>query len=1133
MHGHGPNTNFSGIRRMPEEIAKFLSSQDWLFGEAAGDKPRVFRRRLRIETLEQRHLMDAAAAASAVSSAWFQNIAGSTGPAHARVADWTIESTGAAAAQTATSPTAGQNVYDWIVQFDTASLGGISSVAQTASLLAGGGLQFQVIEGLGMTGMVLARSSGASLAAAESWLASDSNVASFEQDAVDQVKSIPSDPQYSQLWGMSAIDAPAAWNLTTGSQSVVVAVLDTGIDYTHCDLAANIWTNPYENEDGFVGDAHGYNFVDNSGDAMDDNSHGTHVSGTIGAVGNNGVGVAGVDWSVSLMDLKFLNSDGSGYLSDAIRAINYVTMMRTQYNVNVRVINNSWGGGEYSAAMDSAIRAAGNAGILFVAAAGNSASNNDTTPQYPASYTDPNVISVAAVDQNMNLASFSCYGATSVDVAAPGVSIYSTVPGNRYAIYSGTSMATPFVSGVAALAWAADPNATVAEVRNAILDGVTKVAALNGKVASGGVLNAYNTLELLGVHVPQGPVVGSLLASLKSVNSGAAVTLSAGGISDSSGTVTSVSFILDADNDGQYESGDTVLGSTSAISGGQASVTISTSGWNAGSYNILARAQDNSGVWSACVSTTLTVLPPDNYGNSAGTAATIGVPSSTAGAIETVGDANWFKFQAVAGKSYVFTVGLGTLPDSVLYLYDTNGAKQLAFNDDYGVGGASQIAWTAPGSGTYYVVVGGYGSNVGTYTLTAAGQDAAPVLDAIGNQTLPYSQTTLTIPLHASDADGDSLTYSVQVMTMDRLAEKAYALDQQLGLHTYANGSYYTNARGAGEKYLLGNGNGLYFLLPNGGLYRWGGSIAKSALVDTLSSAYYSNPALLYNAQTPSLTSISSASAAATISGSTLTITRQAGFTDVLCVQVGVSDGSKSDSETFTVADPFAQTAYDLDRQLGLHTYANGSYYANARGAGEKYLLGNGNGLYFLLPNGALYRWGGSIGGSTLVATLSPDYYANPALLYQAQSPAAVAAAAAAGSSSAIRAVENVGTRNVASSATEASAAAAMRLTDVAMAWLAREHGSRPDAAWSTSAVTIAPADALAALLHDEAFAGMAVADSQPEPELSLRTLDHRFGQLSIADRSDAESPGGQWDLIDSAFELPTEMLLPSNDWLA
>ena len=248
--------------------------------------------------------------------------------------------------------------------------------------------------------------------------------------------------------------------------------------------------------------------------------------------------------------------------------------------------------------------------------------------------------------------------------------------------------------------------------------------------------------------------------------------------------------------------------------------------------------------------------------------------------------------------------------------------------------------------------------------------------------------------MHASDADGDSLTYSVQAMTIDRLAQKAYTLDQQLGLHTYANGSYYTNARGAGEKYLLGNGNVLYFLLPNGALYRWGGSIAKSTLVDTLSPAYYANPALLHNAQTPSLTSISSTSVAATVSGNTLTVTREAGFTGVLCVQVSVSDGSKSDSEIFTVADPFAQKAYDLDQQLGLHTYANGSYYTNARGAGEKYMLGNGNVLYFLLPNGALYRWGGSIAGSTLVATLSPDYYANPALLYNAQSPALAAAAA-------------------------------------------------------------------------------------------------------------------------------------------
>jgi hypothetical protein len=1138
MHGHGPNTSFSGIRRMPREIAKFLTSQDWLFGEAAADKPRVFQRRLRVESLEPRHLMDAGAAASLVSPPWFQNVASTAVVDHAGAAGAAIESIGASTGQSVSATSQQQNVFDWIVQFDTASLGGVTSVAQTASLLAGGGIQFQVLEGLGLTGMVLARSSGASLADVEKWLTTDVNVASFEQDGFRQIDAVPSDPQYGQLWGMSTIDAPDAWNVTTGSSSVVVAVIDTGVDYAHRDLAANIWTNPGEiagngfddDHNGFIDDVHGYDFVNNDGDPIDDNSHGTHVAGTIAAAANNGQGVAGVNWTSSIMALKFLDSDGSGYVSDAIRAVNYATMMRTQYHVNVRVMNNSWGGGDYSSALDSAIRASAAADILFVAAAGNDASNNDANPQYPANYGAANVISVAAVDPNRSLASFSCYGASTVDVAAPGVSIYSTVPNNRYAVYSGTSMATPFVSGVAALACAAAPNATASQIRNAILGGVDKVAALQGKVASGGVLNAYHTLQLLGAQAPQGPVVASLAASPGSVNLGSPVTLSAAGIADSSGTVTSVSFLLDTNNNGQYDATDTPLGSTSSISGGQASITIGTSGWNAGSHQIFARAQDNTGAWSACAATTLTVLPPDDYGNSAAAATAIGMPSSTAGAIETTSDVDWFKFQAVAGKTYVLTVGLGTLPDSVLYLYDTNGAGQLAINDDYGSGNASQITWTAPTSGTYYAAVAGYGSNTGTYTLSAGGQDATPVLQTIGNRTLPYSQTTLTIPLHASDADGDPLTYSVQAMTLDRLAERAYNLDQQLGLHMFPNGSYYTNARGSGEKYMIGNGNVLYFILPNGSLYRWaGGSIANSTLVDTLSSAYYNNPALLHNAQTPSLTSIASASVAATISNNTLTITRQPGFTDVLCIQVRVSDGAKSDSETFTIADPYAQQAYDLDQQLGLHMYANGSYYTNARGAGEKYILGNGNVLYFTLPNGSLYRWYRGINTSTLVATLSPDYYANPALLHQAQSPAAAAAAVAAGSS-VLAAADNVAAVNVARTRAEASADAALHLTEVAMAWLAREHGTRPDAIWSTSAVAIAPADALAAPLRDEAFAAISVANSQTEPELSLAMRDHLFAQFSVEGHADAERHLGRWDLIDTMFDEPVETLLPSTD---
>ena len=430
--------------------------------------------------------------------------------------------------------------------------------------------------------------------------AANVNVASFERDAVDQVKAVPGDPQYSQLWGMNAINAPDAWNISTGSSSVVVAVIDTGVDYTHRDLAANIWTNPGEiagngiddDHNGFVDDVHGYDFVNNDGDPMDDNSHGTHVSGTIAAVGDNGQGVAGVNWSSSIMALKFLDSDGTGYLSDAIRAVNYATMMRTQYGVNVRVMNNSWGGGEYSAALESAIRASGDAGILFVAAAGNNATNNDASPQYPANYTPSNVISVAAVDQNDRLASFSCYGPTTVDIAAPGVSIYSTIPGNRYAIYSGTSMATPFVSGVAALGWAVDPTAAVAEVRNAILGGADHVAGLSGKVATSGVLNAHTTLTLLDDQPSPGPSIGSLMAAPNSVALGAAVTLKAGGIADATAAVTNVSFYLDANNNGQYDSADRLLGSSGSIANGQAAITIDSGSLGTGAHSILARAQD-------------------------------------------------------------------------------------------------------------------------------------------------------------------------------------------------------------------------------------------------------------------------------------------------------------------------------------------------------------------------------------------------------------------------------------------------------------------------------------------------------------------------------------------------------------
>ena len=388
---------------------------------------RTRHRSLHIEPLELRCLMDAAGGAAAVGAMWFETVSDAT--EHAGAATWTAEGI---TSQAISSSKSQENVYDWIVQFDTASLSGITSVAQTAALLAGNGVTFDVLCGLGLSGMVLVRSSDASFETVRSCLAADTDVASYEEDAVRQFDQTASDPDYDDLWGLNKIDASDAWDISTGSRSVVVAVLDTGVDYTHADLAANIWTNANAGSDGFGNDLHGYDFVNNDGDPMDDNGHGTHVAGTIAAVGNNGIGVTGVNWSVSLMCLKFLDSKGQGYLSDALRAVNYVTMERTVYNVNVRVINSSWGGSEYSAALKTAIDAAGDAGVLFVVAAGNTGSNNDTTAQYPANYSCDNIISVAASTQSDKLASFSSYGATSVDIAAPGVSIYSTLPGGRY-----------------------------------------------------------------------------------------------------------------------------------------------------------------------------------------------------------------------------------------------------------------------------------------------------------------------------------------------------------------------------------------------------------------------------------------------------------------------------------------------------------------------------------------------------------------------------------------------------------------------------------------------------------------------------------------------------------------------------
>lgn len=359
----------------------------------------------------------------------------------------------------------------------------------------------------------------------------DPNVAYAEPNYYYNIDVIPNDAHFGLLWGMhntgqnvhgdtgtndKDIDAPEAWDITIGSSKIVVAVVDSGVDGSHPDLSANLWINPGEiagngvddDGNGYVDDIRGWNFVNKDNNPADDNGHGTHVTGTIAAVGNNEIGVAGVAWHAKVMALKAFRADGSGLTSDAILAISYANLMGAD------MINISWGGGSYSQALFDVIRSSS---AVVVCAAGNSGQNNDLIPHYPSSYPSPNILSVAATDQNDNLAWFSNFGITSVDIAAPGVNILSTlaaVQGRRYGFKTGTSMATPFATGVAALLKAkSHPSAISDNSSNLSLTGsglsnleiiakiretVDPVDSLNGQIATGGRINAFRAVKSAG-----------------------------------------------------------------------------------------------------------------------------------------------------------------------------------------------------------------------------------------------------------------------------------------------------------------------------------------------------------------------------------------------------------------------------------------------------------------------------------------------------------------------------------------------------------------------------------------------------------------------------------------------------------
>jgi serine protease len=459
---------------------------------------------------------------------------------------------------------------------------------------------------VGGTGVILFRSRSKDAGAMVRALAGRADVLYAEPDYVVHKLAEPNDPYYLKglLWGMTKISAPQAWGVTTGSTGTVVGVVDTGIDYNHPDLTANVWSapEPFSVTIGGVTincpkDSHGFNAITNTCDPKDDENHGTHVSGTIGAVGNNSTGVAGVNWNTKIMGLKFLDSTGSGYTSDAVDAIEFAIQMKLKFGLraDVRVLSNSWGGGGYSQALLDEIKSADSNGMLFVAAAGNAGQSNDSRPSYPANYNAPNVVAVAATDSADNMASWSNYGARTVGLAAPGVGIWSTVRSNSYASYSGTSMATPHVSGAAALILSAPGcgKLSTAALKSVILNNVDPVLSVAGKTATNGRLNAGRAVQNCAVTAG---FTLSISPASRSVKRGAGTTYTVNVSKDASFKGGTVALAM---------AGGLPSGATGSFAGSVLTVTTGSS-TPLGTFTLLIRGDSGTLVRSTTATLTVT-----------------------------------------------------------------------------------------------------------------------------------------------------------------------------------------------------------------------------------------------------------------------------------------------------------------------------------------------------------------------------------------------------------------------------------------------------------------------------------------------------------------------------------------------
>lgn len=454
-------------------------------------------------------------------------------------------------------------------------------------------------------------------------LKNDPSVRIAEPDYIVTANATPNDPSFSSLWGLRDTSAPdadvnaeSAWDISTGSLNVRVCVIDTGIQYTHPDLAANYLVNPGEtagngiddDANGYIDDVYGWDFVNNDNNPDDDNSHGTHCAGTVGAKGNNGIGVVGVSWTVSMFAAKFLSAGGSGSTSNGILSIDYARIR------GAHIMSNSWGGGGFSRLQREAIERAEVANILFVAAAGNSSNNNDYVVNYPSSYDVPNVMAVASHTSSDDLSGFSSYGLDTVDISAPGSSVFSTIPGSSYGTKSGTSMATPHVAGAAALVKAVFPAAGYSFLKTRLMDAAVRVPAYEYKVQSGR-LDVRRAIETDTVA----PGTPTNLVALKRSFSTLQGTITCSGDDGATGTVSSLDlrFSQSPINAGNFAGATPIAADPQPGSPGAIKNFIVPGLTPGRTYYLGARAVDNNGNVSGVVSagpyTTLSATSQDDF----------------------------------------------------------------------------------------------------------------------------------------------------------------------------------------------------------------------------------------------------------------------------------------------------------------------------------------------------------------------------------------------------------------------------------------------------------------------------------------------------------------------------------------